>query len=279
MNYVSVGGGTIALACINLMSSAAIAEAPRRPAHLTPATARSTLNFKIEYTDFSKLYGDRVVASSEYRRSVAKDTQVAFTVSAGRKRAGGDTKNATLASAAIDHDWSGHLSTHTVIGLANNGSIFAKRQIATDLNYALGNGLVGTIGGRYADYGNGNSVTTWSAGAAYYFRGASLSYRYNLLDSHQLGRSHAHLASSRFADPAGSGSTQLWVGRGSSLYDVSTSPTAVAGKFTSVAVRRQQPIASGLAINAGVNRTWYETPTGSYRGLGVSLGLTLARFP
>ena len=271
-----------ALVCAKLLSGTALAQSPRPvagPVRMAATSIRSALNFKVEYTDFSKLYGDRVVASSEYRRGLAKDTQVVFAVSAGRKHAGGDTTNATLVSAAVDHDWTGQLSTHTAVSLANNGALFAKRQVLTDVSYALGNGLVGTIGGKYADYGNGNAVTTWSAGAAYYIRGASLSYRYSLLDSRLLGRSYAHLASVRIADPGGNGSTQLWVGRGSSLYDVSTSPAAVEGKFTSVTLRRQQPIAPGIAISAGVNRAWYNTPSGSYHGTGISLGLTLARFP
>ena len=103
-----------------------------------------------------------------------------------------------------------------------------------------------------------------------------MTYRYSLLDSHLLGRSHAHLASVRLKDPGGSGSTQLWFGQGSSLYDVVPLQSAKAGHFTSVTLRREQPIAGGVKLNFGLNRTWYRTPTGNYRGTGLLAGLSVA---
>ena len=122
------------------------------------------------------------------------------------------------------------------------------------------------------------ACSTWSAGAAYYLRGATLSYRYSLIASNRFGRSGAHQASIRIKDPGGSGSTQLWVGHGSSLYEVDL-PRSANGRFTSLALQRSQPIDDGIALNIGVNRAWYRTPTGRYSGSGVVAGLSFADWP
>ena len=121
-------------------------------------------------------------------------------------------------------------------------------------------------------------MATWSAGAAYYMRGATLSYRYSLIASNRFGRSHAHLASFRLKDPGGSGSTQLWAGHGTSLYEVDL-PRLANGRFTSIALQRSQPIGGGVALDIGVNRAWHGTPTGKYRGTGLVAGLSFADWP
>ena len=280
MSGVKFCGFAATIACATFAASSAEAAAPIGKASPLRTASRPTtaVGLRVEYTDFSKLYGDRVVATAESHFGVAKETQVSVSVSSGRRRANNEKLDATQLSGAIDHKWTDRLSTHTAVSLANNGSIFAKRQLVQDASIRLTGGLVATLGGKYSDYGRGNRVTTWSAGAAYYLRGAALSYRFSLLDSNRLGRSSAHLASFRVNDPGGSGSTQLWFGRGSSLYDVNASPEAAKGTFTSIALRRQQPLAPGLGLNFGVNRTWYSTPAGSYRGTGVTVGLSAAGF-
>jgi YaiO family outer membrane protein len=266
------GGAALTFAC----GASAGIPAGAAPIKSGARLASPTVVLRVDYTDFSKLFGDRVIASGESSFGVSKETQLALNVSSGRRRAGGNSIEATSVAGSIDHDWTDRLSSHTSIGLATTGSIFARRQFIQDFSYRFGGGFSATLGGKFADYGSNNRVTTWSAGAGYYFRGGSFSYRFSLLDSNRLGVSHAHLASLRLSDPAGSGSTQLWLGRGSSLYDVSASPTAAKGNFTSVALLRRQPIASGVSLNVGVNRTWYDTPNGSYRGTGATVGLTVA---
>lgn len=230
---------------------------------------------RLEYTDFSKLYGDRAVVTADSRLGVGQATRLTVGVSEGQRRAAGTTARGTQGAIAITHDWSDRLSTHTSASLGTNGAVFAKRLIGQDVSYKIASGLVGTVGGKYADYGHGNGVTTWSAGAAYYMRGATLSYRYSLLASRHFGRSGNHLASLRIGDPGGSGSTQLWVGHGSSLYEVNL-PNTPNGRFTSLAVQRSQPIGGGVTLNLGVNRAWYRTPAGRYTGTGLIAGLSFS---
>lgn len=260
-------------------ATAAGAAAPSFPAaHKAPAIGRISSSVRLEYTDFSKLYGDRAVLTADSRLGAGQATRFYFSVAEGQRRGGGVTTRSTSGTVAVDHDWSDRLSSRTSAGLATNGALFAKQQLGQDISYKLGGGLVATLGGKYSSYGNGNDVATWSAGAAYYLRGATLSYRYSLIASNRFGRSGAHQASIRIKDPGGSGSTQLWVGHGSSLYEVDL-PRSANGRFTSLALQRSQPIDDGIALNIGVNRAWYRTPTGRYSGSGVVAGLSFADWP
>jgi YaiO family outer membrane protein len=216
------------------------------------------------------------VLTANSRLRIGGSTRFGFSLAQGERGNSTTRRHGTQGSAAVDHDWSDRFSTRTSASIASNGAIFAKRQFAQEISYEIANGLVGTIGGNFSSYGDGNNVGTWSAGAAYYLRGATLTYRYSLIASERLGRSHAHLASVRVKDPRGSGSTQLWAGHGTSLYEVDL-PRSANGKFTSVAVQRAQPVGGGVALNFGVNRAWYKTPTATYRGTGIVAGLSFSK--
>ena len=182
-------------------AAAAGAEAPATPlsgAHVpAPRIARAHSNLRIEYTDYSKLYGDRAVLTADLRLGIGGPTQFTFSLSKGQRRGPNQKSRATRAEAEFGHDWTDRLTTHTSASLATNGDVFAKRQFSQDVSYELAKGLLGTVGGEYSSYGNRNNVTNWSAGGAYYVPGAMLSYRFNLYDSNRFGRSHAHLASLR----------------------------------------------------------------------------------
>jgi YaiO family outer membrane protein len=243
-----------------------------------PALGPIATSVRLEYTDFSKLYGDRAVLTADSKLGVGKATRFSFSLSEGQRRGGETRARGSSGAFAVDHDWSDRLSTRTSAGVATNGAIFAKRLFSQDVSYKFGSGVVGTVGGKYANYGNGNGVATWSAGIAYYMRGATLSYRYSLLASERFGRSGAHLASLRLKDPGGSGSTQIWAGHGSSLYAVEL-PHSPNGRFTSLALQRSQPIGGGITFNVGANRAWYKTPAGAYRGTGLIAGLSFSRLP
>lgn len=244
----------------------------------TPATAAGTeLSVTGDYVNYSGVHGSRQIVTAESTTGIAADTKFGFGISSGERKVGDSRFHAIRLSGSVAHIWSDRLSSYTSVSLANHSAVFAKQLVAQDIGYKLTHGLVATVGARFASYGSRDKVTSWSGGAAYYLRGASLSYRFSLLDSNRLGRSTAHLASFSLKDSGGSGSTQLWVGHGTSLYEIVDLPGAAAGKFTSVAVRRVQPIGGGVAVNFGVNRSWFNTPTGNYRGTGVSVGLSLRK--
>jgi YaiO family outer membrane protein len=279
--YAIGGAALLASAAASAADTAALpasASAPGTKTALAPRLTRSHSNLRIEYTDYSKLYGDRAVLTADSRLGIGGPTRFTFSLSEGQRRAPGHKARATRAEAGVDHDWTDRLTTRTSVGLATNGSVFAKRRLSQDVSYELGGGLVGQVGGQYSSYGNGHNVTNWSAGGSYYLPGAMVSYRFNLYDSNRFGHSHAHLASVRVKDPGGSGSTRLWLGHGTSLYQVDL-PGNPNGKFTSVALMRSQPIGGGVALDIGMNRSWYDTPTGRYRGTGVVAGLSFSGAP
>jgi YaiO family outer membrane protein len=237
-----------------------------------------TSSVRLEYTDFSKLFGDRVVLTAESKLRTGRTTRFLFSLSEGQRRGGGTTSRATQGTVAVDHDWSDRLSTHTAAGAASNGLVFARTQFSQDISYKLAKGLVGTVGGRFSTYDNRNNVATWSAGAAYYLPGVFISYRYSIYASNRFGRSYTHLASVKVSDPGGGGATQLWVGHGTSLYEVDL-PGSPTGRFTSLTVQRSQPIGGGVALNVGANRGWYRTPAGRYTGTGLIAGLSFSGLP
>jgi YaiO family outer membrane protein len=257
-------------------ANAAASAFPAKPK--APAVARVSSAVRLEYTDFSKLYGDRAVLSADSRVGIGQSTRFSLSLSEGQRRGTATRTRSTQGAVAVDHDWSDRLSSRTTAALASNGRVFAKAQLGQDISYKIAGGLVGTVGAKYSSYGDRNDVAAWSAGAAYYLRGATLSYRYSLLASNRFGRSHAHLASLRVKDPGGSGATQLWAGQGTSLYEVEL-PRNANGRFTSIALQRSQPIGGGIALDVGVNRAWYETPRGKYRGTGLIAGLSFANWP
>jgi YaiO family outer membrane protein len=205
------------------------------------ASAAAPVNFNVEHTNYSAGRGTRTITTADAVAAMAEDTKLYLTFSAGERRVSGDRVRAGRVHGKLRHDWTSRLSTNVSAAVATNGQIFARNELAGDVNYKLTDSIVASAGGKYASYLGGDHVTSWSGGLGYYGRGFSATYRYSLLDSHLLGRSHAHLASVRLKDPGGTGSTQLWFGRGTSLYDVVPQQSAKAGDFTSVALKREQP--------------------------------------
>jgi hypothetical protein len=62
----------------------------------------------------------------------------------------------------------------------------------------------------------------------------------------------------------------------SSLYDIVPQQSVEVGNFTSVTLRREQPLTGGLKLNLGLNRTWYRTPAGNHRRTGLLAGVSVA---
>ena len=237
------------------------------------ASFAAPLNFNVDHTSYSAGRGSRLVSTADAVAALAEDSKLYLSLSGGERRVGGERIRAARVSGTLRHDWSNRLSTRSSVSLATNGRVFARNEFAQDVSYKLTDSLALTAGGKYASY-PGDHVTSWSGGAGYYGRGFSLTYRFSLLASQQLGRSHAQLASVQLKDPGGSGSTQLMVGQGTSLYDVVPEQSVKAGKFVSLSLKRQQPLVSGVQLNFGVNRSWYRTPTGNYRGTGLLAGVS-----
>ena len=137
-------------------------------------------------------------------------------------------------------------------------------------------GVVLSVAGKAARYYDGVDVNALSAGTSWYFHGGSFSYRLTHYGSERMGSGNAHLASFRLIDRAGAGSTQLWLGIGSSLIDQSLTPQIQKGSFRSVAIRRVQPVGANVALSFGLGQDWYKMRVGSFTALRPSLGVVFS---
>lgn len=244
------------------------------PAVVHAQTANTSIG--VAYTDYSKAFGSRRIATADVS-GLLGSARLSFTLSSGERRFADVKFKGTRVGGSVTNDWTDRLSTRTSVSVASNEPVFARSEIAQDISYKPIQNAVLTVGGKRATYFGGTHVNSWSAGGTYYFRGASVGYRFSAFDTKGLGVSHAHQLNVRVPDPGGRGSTQLWVGKGSSLQDLAWLPTAGRGKYTSVAARRLQPVADGVAFSIAADRTWFDTPTANHTGTTVRIGFDVQK--
>ena len=253
----------VAAALLGLFSSAAHA-------------ARTDVELRNNFTDYSKGFGNRRETSFGSTFDLGA-TAFTFTGTQGRRKFGGESFSAVRGAATVYHDWSDRLHTRTSIGLSENKPVFAARELSHDFNYKLRDNLVATVGGRVARYAGGRDVRSVSAGGTYYFGGGFVTYRYSRYDTDRLGTSNGHMATFRLKDSGGRGSTQLWLGAGTSLHDQEASLAGTRGKFRSLTLQRVQPIAGPLALSLSLGRTQYDLANAKYHGTSAMLGLSFSR--
>ena len=228
------------------------------------------------YTDFSKAFGSRRIGTAAMSGKLGS-AKLDLSVSNGERRFSDVTFRGTRLAGGIANNWTDRLSSRTSVSLATNKPVFARSELAQELSYKLLQDVVLTVGGKHATYFGGAHVNSASAGGTYYFRGASVAYRFSGFDIAGLGHSHAHQLSVRVPDSGGRAATQLWIGRGTSLQDVAFLPTAGRGNYTSIALRRLQPIAGGVALSVTAERTWFNTPVADYTGTTLRVGFDFSR--
>lgn len=254
------------------------AAAQGTPSESPPAGGtRSSGQVLLEYTDFSNSFGQRKVGTLEYDLDFG-GTHMALTASQGQREYVGQTFNATRGGVAVTHDWSERFYTRTAVSVSTNDPVFPLVEAQQEFNFRVTPELVLQAGGRYSRYYGGRDAISWSAGATYYFRGGSVSYRYTGYDVEGLGTTAGHTASIRLDDPGhGRGFTQAWFGAGNNVQEYEALPQLFRGHYYSVALRRVQPLTELLALNLGVTQAWYDTGLTKYEGTTVRLGLGINR--
>jgi YaiO family outer membrane protein len=239
-----------------------------------PNLKKITASVDGEFLSYSGPFGSRRIVNAETRVDTG-DTTLSLIVSQGTRKAGGDKFSAARIAGTLTHDWSSRLSTRTYVSFASDKPVFVTRAVQQDVSYKPLSRTVLTVGGGYARYFGGVDSRSWSLGAAQYFRGAMVSYRFSSFNVHHLGNTTGHLLSVKLDDPYGS--NQLWLGHGTALQDAVSLSTPQRGKYSNVELRRVQPIGGGIGLSVGVNRIWYETGSVKHRGTGVRVGLTFAK--
>ena len=149
------------------------------------------------------------------------------------------------------------LTTRTYGTIASNSPVFVNREIGQDFNLKPDAATVLTLGSRYSRYFGATDSWSWSAGAARYFPGGYVSYRFSAYDTSGLGHTTGHTIGAKLSDPYGA--TQAWVGFGSQLHDADWVSSPQKGKQTQVEVRRLQPISKGVALSIGAKQAWIKS--------------------
>jgi YaiO family outer membrane protein len=227
-----------------------------------------------EYLSYSGPFGSRRIVNGTTRFDLGKTT-VSLGVSQGTRKASGDKFNATRVSATLVHDWRARVSSRTSASIASDQPVFITRELLQEVSYKPLPQTVLTVGGRYARYFGGLDGTSWSIGAAQYFRGGMVGYRFSSYNVQHLGHTTGHLVSLKVNDSFGS--NQLWLGHGTALHDATWLATPEKGKFSNVELRRVQPIGGGVSVMLGVNRIWYDTDSAKHHGTGARVGLIFTK--
>lgn len=261
---------------MKLLYCAPLALAFAGSAHAAPLPDLKTIVASVdgEYLSYSGPFGSRRIVNAQTRIDTG-DTVLSLGLSQGSRKAGDDKFKATRLSATVVHDWSSRLSTRTSASIASNAPVFVTRELVQDISYKPLPQTVLTVGGRYARYWGGVDALSWSLGAAQYFPGGMISYRFSSFDVHNLGHSTGHLVNIKVEDPYGS--NQLWLGHGTALHDALWLPTPEKGNFTNVEYRRVQPIGGGVGLMVGVNRIWYKADSAKFHGTGLRVGLVFEK--
>lgn len=233
-----------------------------------------TLSMQVEHADYDAARGRRDIVGISVAGSTG-DSRWVLETAHGQRDFGNVAYSGTRAGASLHHRWNGRLSTRTVARFSDDDPVFANREIGHDFTLVVLPKTVLSIGGRYAEYFGSTYVAGWSAGAGYYFPRVTAHYRYSRHHLSTGGNGHGHTLSLRLKDAQGRGSSQLWLGSGTSAYAPDMDPLLLRdNRSTSAFLRRSQPIGGHLTLNAGVGKTWHETPFEKYTSLGSHLGLT-----
>lgn len=264
MKLIYLGGPLL----ITLGVSAQAAPAP--PLKRTSDLKSVIASLDSEYLSYSDSFGNRRVVNATTRIDLGK-TKLSFGIAQGTRKASGDKFHATRITATVVHDWSSRISSRTSASVAGNQPVFVTRELAQEVSFKPLPQTVLTVGGRYSRYFGGVDATSWSVGAAQYFRGGMIGYRYSSYNVQRIGHTAGHLVNLKLSDRFGS--NQLWLGRATALHDATWLPTAEKGKLTSVELRRVQPIGGGVSVMLGANRAWYDTEGAEFRSTGAKLGL------
>jgi YaiO family outer membrane protein len=227
-----------------------------------------------EYLSYSGPFGSRRIVNARSSVDLGK-TNLSLGISQGMRKAGDDKFKGTRLSASVVHDWSSQISTRTSASLSDNQPLFVNRELGQDISYKPLPQTVLTVGGKYSRYFGGVDGTSWSVGAAQYFKGGMVGYRFSLYNIRHLGNTTGHLLNAKLNDSLGA--TQLWLGHGNALHDATWLATPEKGSFRSAELRRVQPLGGGVSIMVGANRIWYNTDSAKYHGTGARVGLIFAK--
>lgn len=235
--------------------------------------AVESITAQAEHADYDSARGDREVFGVNVTGRTG-DSRWQVGIAHGQRDFGDTAFNGTQVGASLHHDWSRRIASRTNARVSNDSPVFANREFTQDVKLKLVRNAVFNVGGRYAEYYGGTYVAGWSVGAEYYLPRVTAIYRHSRHTLSNGGKGYGNTLSLRLKDAHGRGSTQLWVGNGTSAYAPDMDPLLLRdNRSTSVFLRRSQPMGDHLMLNLGVGKTWHETANNRFDSISSQLGL------
>jgi YaiO family outer membrane protein len=232
-----------------------------------------SISLQHELTDYSGQRGDRSVSQAKLDWETGRHT-VILDLAHGRRDYGGDVHHGERAAVIAHHVWSRRWSSRSLLASGSDDAVFANRQVGQRVNYKVGRSLVLHGGATWSSYHGHAHALAWQ-GAASFYRGSWVaSARYTYYDVSNRDDGHGYLVSLRRRDAAGVGSTQLWLGRGTSAFEYVAGAELRDQHSKAISLRRVQPLSGELRLHLSVGRAWNESSGQHYHGTTGSVGLS-----
>ncbi|HDS0948751.1 TPA: YaiO family outer membrane beta-barrel protein [Stenotrophomonas maltophilia] len=231
------------------------------------------VSLQLDHADYSDGFGKRDVQTLDVAGR-SGDSRWHLGLAHGERDYGSARFSGNRVQGSLHHAWSPTVSTRTAFIASNDDPVFVNRQVNQDLQWKVAPQTVLSVGGKYAEYHAGAYVHGWSVGAAYYFPQVTASIRHERHSQSNGPDGYGTTLSLRLKDTQGRGSTQLWLGSGTSGYSAEADPLLLREHDARrLFVRRNQPLGEHLMLEAGLGKTWHKTRLDRFQSVQSHLGL------
>lgn len=243
---------------------------------LAAASAHASVDrvsVQLDHTDYTEGFGKRDVQTVDVAgRNGASRWQLGLTH--GERDYGSARYSGNRVQGSLHYDWSPSVATRTSMMASNDDPVFVNRQINQDIVWKVAEQTVLSVGGKYAEYHGSSYVSGWSIGASHYFPRVMASIKHERHRQSNGPDGHGTTVSLRLKDSQGRGSTQLWLGSGTSGYTAEADPLLLREHDAKrVFLRRSQPLGEHLVLDFGLGKTWHKTRLDRFQSVHSQLGL------
>ncbi|MGZ0028616.1 YaiO family outer membrane beta-barrel protein [Stenotrophomonas sp. S4] len=231
------------------------------------------VSVQLDHADYTDGFGKRDVQTVDVAGR-SGDSRWHLGLAHGERDYGSKRFSGNRVQGSLHQRWGRRFSTRTAFTASNDDPVFVNRQVNQDLQWHVAPQTVLSVGGKYAQYHAGAYVSGWSVGAAHYFPRVTASLRHERHRQSNGPDGHGTTLSLRLKDAQGRGSTQLWLGSGTSGYTADADPLLLREHDARRAfVRRSQPLGEHLVLDMGIGKTWHKTRLDRFQSVQSHLGL------
>ncbi|SMR83882.1 MULTISPECIES: YaiO family outer membrane beta-barrel protein [Stenotrophomonas] len=231
------------------------------------------VSLQLDHTDYNEGFGKRDVQTVDVAgRTGASRWHLGL--AHGERDYGTSRYSGNRVQGSLHHDWSATVATRTSVIASNDDPVFVNRQINQDILWKVAGQTVLSVGGKYAEYHGSGYVSGWSVGATHYFPRVTASVKHERHRQSNGPDGHGSTVSLRLKDRQGHGSTQLWLGSGTSGYTADADPLLLREHDAKrVFLRRSQPLGEHLVLDVGLGKTWHKTRLDRFQSVHTQVGL------